>query len=78
MAALLSCPVCDTWADIKDTRRVDVGILRRKYTCANGHRFITMSTEVVVSILDDEGKYVSVNKTEPLECVESVNQYTSA
>lgn len=77
MAALLSCPVCETWADIKDTRRVDVGTLRRKYTCAYGHRFITMSTEVVISILDDEGKYISVNKTEPLSCAESPNQSTS-
>ena len=77
MAALLSCPVCEMWADIKDTRRVDVGTLRRKYTCANGHRFITMSTEVVVSILDNEGKYVSVKKTEPLSWAELPNQPTS-
>ena len=78
MAALLSCPVCDTWADIKDTRKVDVGTLRRKYTCANGHRFISISVETVISILDDEGKYVPVKKTESPPCEELADPPTSA
>lgn len=67
MAAAIDCPVCLSWANVLDTRRVQPGVLRRRYECANGHRFITLSEEVVVSVLDASGKYVKVTKTEGLK-----------
>lgn len=63
MGRVLDCPVCRKWANVLDTRTVEEGVVRRKYECANGHRFVTLSHEVVVSILDDSGKYVKVIKT---------------
>ena len=64
MAALLSCPICNNWADVKESRRVGVGAVRRRYLCADNHRFITVSQETVVSIMNNEEKYIPVNKKE--------------
>jgi transcriptional regulator NrdR family protein len=37
----VKCPECGTWADVLETRRTPKGETRRRYECANGHRFTT-------------------------------------
>lgn len=44
------CPVCSAWTDILESRKVTPTTQRRRYQCANNHRFITVSEEVVESI----------------------------
>ena len=42
----MKCPACKTYVEVLETRtRVD-GVTRRRYLCANMHRFTTL--EVVV------------------------------
>lgn len=50
----MKCPRCDAWAEVLETRvRVD-GVRRRRYVCANLHRFTTL--EVLVQDKPKEQK----------------------
>jgi hypothetical protein len=40
------CPVCNTWTDLLETRKREVGVYRR-YECANLHRFSTVNDYVM-------------------------------
>lgn len=48
-----TCPVCDVWVELKETRKREGGIYRR-YECGNLHTFGTM--ESVIAIYDEEFK----------------------
>lgn len=37
----MKCPVCQAWSDVKETRTRMDGSKRRRYECANLHRFST-------------------------------------
>lgn len=38
----MKCPVCESWTTVKETRtRETDGVVRRRYECANMHRFST-------------------------------------
>lgn len=40
----MKCPICDAWTDTLETRTRADGTKRRRYECANGHRFSTLET----------------------------------
>lgn len=42
---MLLCPACNAWTEVLETRTKD-NIVRRRYRCANEHRFSTK--EVIV------------------------------
>ena len=42
----MKCPVCKTYTEVLETRKRADNITRRRYLCANMHRFTTM--EVVI------------------------------
>lgn len=42
----MKCPACKAWAEVLETRMRADGVKRRRYECANTHRFTTL--EVVV------------------------------
>jgi len=45
----MKCPTCTTWASVLETRnRVDQST-RRRYECANGHKFSTVERVEVLS-----------------------------
>lgn len=52
----MNCPRCGAWTDIYDSRAPDANVRRRKYVCANMHRFVTISEEVFIGFLDEEEK----------------------
>ena len=47
----MPCPQCGAWTDIVDSRAPEPHIRRRRYECANGHRFVTISTEVFIGMI---------------------------
>jgi len=38
----MNCPRCNAWADVLETRTREDNTKRRRYECANGHRFTTL------------------------------------
>lgn len=44
----LPCPECGTWGVVKETRTRADGSKRRRYECANLHRFTTIEAIVHV------------------------------
>lgn len=42
----MKCPVCKAWTEVLETRKRSDGVTRRRYLCANMHRFTTL--EVIV------------------------------
>jgi len=40
----MKCPVCGAWTLIKDTRKTADNQKKRRYECANEHRFNTLET----------------------------------
>jgi transcriptional regulator NrdR family protein len=42
----MKCPQCNTYTEVLETRTRADGVVRRRYLCANMHRFTTL--EVVV------------------------------
>jgi len=42
----MRCPQCKTYTEVLETRTRSDGVVRRRYLCANMHRFTTL--EVVV------------------------------
>lgn len=42
----MKCPVCKAWTEVLETRKRADGVTRRRYVCANTHRFTTL--EVIV------------------------------
>ena len=42
----LPCPECGAWGTVKETRTKADGSKRRRYECANLHRFTTLETIV--------------------------------
>lgn len=42
----MKCPFCKTWTTVLETRTRSDGVMRRRYVCANMHRFTTH--EIVV------------------------------
>ena len=53
---MVSCPTCGTWTRILETRTRPDNTVRRRYECANEHRFST--SEAV------EVKYIKEKKRE--------------
>lgn len=49
----MKCPICNAWAEIKETRVRQDNTKRRRYECGNLHRF---STEERVVELKRGGK----------------------
>ena len=37
----MKCPECGTWTIVKETRMLQQNIRKRRYECANMHRFST-------------------------------------
>lgn len=42
----MKCPVCKTYTEVLETRQRGDGVTRRRYECANTHRFTSL--EVVI------------------------------
>jgi len=42
----MKCPACKAWTEVLETRKRTDGVKRRRYECANLHRFTTL--EVIV------------------------------
>jgi transcriptional regulator NrdR family protein len=42
----MKCPVCKTFTEVLETRTRADGVTRRRYLCANLHRFTTL--EVII------------------------------
>jgi transcriptional regulator NrdR family protein len=42
LVGALNCPDCGTWAIVKETRKRPDKTMRRRYECANLHRFTTI------------------------------------
>ena len=40
----MKCPECKAWTFIHETRLKQDNTKRRRYECANGHRFTTLET----------------------------------
>lgn len=38
----MKCPICNAWAEVKETRKRDDNSKRRRYECGNEHRFTTV------------------------------------
>jgi transcriptional regulator NrdR family protein len=38
---MIDCPICNVWAEVKETRKRSDGSVYRRYECANLHRFST-------------------------------------
>lgn len=38
----MKCPQCDAWTEVRETRQRGDGTRRRRYECANLHRFTTI------------------------------------
>lgn len=38
----MKCPTCGTWTLVKETRKTPTNEKRRRYECANEHRFSTL------------------------------------
>lgn len=44
----MKCPTCDAWTFVRETRPAKDGGVRRRYECANEHRFTTLEQVTVV------------------------------
>lgn len=44
----MKCPICGVWADVCETRPRKDSTKRRRYQCANLHRFTTLEAVVVL------------------------------
>lgn len=44
----MKCPECGAWTEVKETRTRTDNTRRRRYECANGHRFTTVERIEVV------------------------------
>ena len=44
------CPRCNVWADVLETRARPDGTTRRRYQCANLHRFTTIERHEEVKL----------------------------
>jgi transcriptional regulator NrdR family protein len=42
----MKCPHCKAWVEVLETRMRADGVKRRRYTCANMHRFTTLEAVV--------------------------------
>jgi transcriptional regulator NrdR family protein len=42
----MKCPTCKTWTSVLETREKPDGTVRRRYECANLHRFTTTERAV--------------------------------
>lgn len=40
----MKCPTCGTWTLVKETRKTPWNEKKRRYECANEHRFSTLET----------------------------------
>jgi transcriptional regulator NrdR family protein len=38
----MKCPKCEAWTEVRETRQRTDGTKRRRYECANLHRFTTV------------------------------------
>lgn len=50
----MPCPKCGAWTDIVETRKPEKNVYRRRYVCANGHKFITISEEILIGFIEDK------------------------
>ena len=42
----MKCPACKAWSTVKETRERQDGTVRRRYQCANLHRFTTSEAPI--------------------------------
>ena len=42
----MKCPACKTWTEVLETRQRADNVTRRRYLCANLHRFTTLELAV--------------------------------
>jgi transcriptional regulator NrdR family protein len=45
---MMRCPTCQTWTEVLETRTRQDGTRRRRYVCANLHKFNTVERVEVV------------------------------
>lgn len=43
---MIVCPTCGVWASVLDTRKREGNTTKRRYKCANEHRFDTLETVI--------------------------------
>jgi len=55
----MHCPVCKAWTRVLETRRQPDSSKRRRYECANGHRFNTREEVSKVDLQWDRKPRVS-------------------
>lgn len=58
----MKCPICNTWTRVLQTRSVQDSEKRRRYECANMHRFSTLE-KILLEI--NEQQIVSPRKIAP-------------
>lgn len=56
----MKCPTCGAWTQVLETRKRGVNVTRRRYECANLHRFTTLE-----SVIDPTGPSSTPGQTEP-------------
>lgn len=47
----MKCPDCGAWTSVLETRSPATGVVRRRYVCANEHRFTTAEQVVKVDLM---------------------------
>ena len=52
----MKCPVCGTWTLVKETRKTSDNRKRRRYECANEHRFNTLESVIPEKTLRSQQK----------------------
>lgn len=53
---MMRCPQCQVWTEVKETRVRPDGSRRRRYECANFHRFSTVERVEVLRRVGDRSK----------------------
>lgn len=53
----MKCPACGAWTFVKETRKQDDQTKKRRYECANEHRFYTVETLIRVITTPKKLKY---------------------
>ena len=49
----MNCPRCGAWSSVLETRKTQDGHKRRRYECANLHRFSTLEYSLPMKANDD-------------------------
>lgn len=63
----MKCPTCEAWTQVLETRKRGLHVTRRRYECANLHRFTTLE-----SVINPTGPSSTPGGTAPSTLTESL------